>query len=183
MSLLLVSSPEILSWFLWVSWRSLAAAKSCSCIHFPHNRQGVLTLGSLVVARKGNITHSKMTSFSQRQPLVLCLKSHQMYSWDNIIDQGALNQHWKFFKCLNPSMTIFLFTDLFVAAPTVNYSWASRRRVCVTVAKSKCKCSLALALAQHPPTQNTHEGSNESQLNESSRRLKFYNRGHFSERT
>ena len=86
-------------------------------------------------------------------------------------------------------MTIFLFTNLFVAAPTVNYSWASRRRVCVTVAKSKCKCSLALA--QHPPTQNTHEGSNESQLraagagpgpgiravNEPSRRLKFYNHG------
>ena len=51
-------------------------------------------------------------------------------------------------------MTIFPFTDLFVAAPTVNYSWASRRRVCVTVAKSKCKCSLALALAS-PNTEHT----------------------------
>ena len=53
-------------------------------------------------------------------------------------------------------MTIFPFTDLFVAAPTVNYSWASRRRVCVTVAKSKCKCSLALALAlASPNTEHT----------------------------
>ena len=51
-------------------------------------------------------------------------------------------------------MTIFPFTDLFVDAPTVNHGWASRRRVCVTVAKSKCKCSPALALAS-PNTEHT----------------------------
>ena len=53
-------------------------------------------------------------------------------------------------------MTIFPFTNLFVGAPTVNHGWASRRRVCVTVAKSKCKCSSSTSTSTSIPQHRTH---------------------------